>query len=78
MGRRHAALPRADNYSFSISGLNVLALTGAKIAAAGEVYHLSKPEDFAGNYSGVAAGAALVAAMDRRNGEPHRGGDPRP
>jgi hypothetical protein len=51
---------QGGDYPFSVSGLTVLALGGARIAATGEVYHLSKPEDFAGNYSGVAAGAALV------------------
>jgi hypothetical protein len=51
---------QGSDYPFSVSGLNVLAVGGTKIAATGEVYHLSKPEDFAGNYSGVAAGAALV------------------
>ena len=51
---------QGSDYAFSVSGLNVLAVGGAKIAAAGEVYHLSNPEDFAGNYSGVAAGATLV------------------
>ncbi|HVO47186.1 MAG TPA: hypothetical protein VMT29_12705 [Steroidobacteraceae bacterium] len=51
---------RGGDYPFSVSGLDVLDVGGTKIVATGEVYHLSKPEDFAGSYGGVAAGATLV------------------
>ena len=48
------------DYPFTISGLTVLDVGGGKIDATGEVYNLRKVEDFAGSYSGVDAGAALV------------------
>ena len=48
------------DYPFTIKGLTLLDVGGEKIDATGEVYNLSKAEDFAGNYSGVDAGAAFV------------------
>jgi hypothetical protein len=48
------------DYPFAIKALEFLDFGGADIEATGEVYNLSKVEDFAGSYSGVAAGATLV------------------
>ncbi len=48
------------DYAFSIKGVSLFDLGGKKIDATGDVYNLSKVEDFAGNYNGVSAGAALV------------------
>jgi hypothetical protein len=61
------------DYSFSVHGLTVLDVGAEKISATGEVYDLSKVQDFSGNYSGVAAGAALVyggstGVMENNNG----------
>jgi len=48
------------NHPFTIQGLSILNVGGKKIEATGEVYNLGKLEDFAGKYSGLSAGAALV------------------
>ena len=61
------------DYPFSISGLTLLDVGGERIDATGEVYNLSKPEDFAGNYSGVAAGAALIYGASSGVMENHSG-----
>jgi len=51
---------KGADYPFAIKALNFLDVGGANIEATGEVYNLSKVEDFAGSYSGVGAGATLV------------------
>jgi hypothetical protein len=51
---------KGADYPFAIKALNFLDVGGANIEATGEVYNLSKVEDFAGRYIGVGAGAALV------------------
>jgi hypothetical protein len=48
-------------YKFKISGVSVADVGAASITAEGEVYHLSKPADLAGNYSTVTAGATIGA-----------------
>src|ERR1700691_3321817 len=60
-------------YKFKISGVSVADVGGASITAEGEVYHLSKPQDLAGNYSTVTAGATIgpgrsVAYLKNDNG----------
>jgi hypothetical protein len=61
------------DYPFSMSGANVLAIGGQEINVSGNVYHLKAIDDFAGNYSGVAAGAALVEGGNTGVMENHRG-----
>src|SRR6202167_5414740 len=48
-------------YKFKISGVSVADVGAASITAEGEVYHLSKPSDLAGNYATVTAGATIGA-----------------
>jgi hypothetical protein len=48
------------DFPFSVQGLTVLDVGAQKINATGEVYALANVNDFAGNFNGVAAGAALV------------------
>jgi len=60
-------------YKFKISGVSVADVGGASITAEGEVYHLSKPEDLAGNYTTYTAGATVgaggsVAYLKNANG----------
>jgi hypothetical protein len=43
-----------------VKGLSVVRVGASKISASGEVYNLKALSDFAGNYSAVAAGAALA------------------
>ena len=57
----------------TFKGLSVAALGGESIRASGDVYHLTKLEDFAGNYTAASAGATVagggsVAAMENQNG----------
>jgi hypothetical protein len=51
---------RGRDYPFSVNGLTLINVGAEKVEATAEVYNLSKLEDFAGKYSGLAAGAALV------------------
>ena len=64
---------RGRDYPFSVNGLTLINVGAEKVEATAEVYNLSKLEDFAGSYSGVAAGAALVygastGVMENSNG----------
>jgi len=45
---------------FSISGVSIVDAGVADISAKGNVYHLTKVEDFAGNYVAVTAGATVA------------------
>ena len=56
-----------------VKGLSLVRVGASKLSANGEVYNLKELSDFAGNYSAVAAGAALagggsVAAMRNDHG----------
>jgi hypothetical protein len=56
-----------------VKGLSLGSVGAGSITASGEVYHLNKVADFSGNYTAVAAGAALagggeVAAMRNAKG----------
>ena len=60
-------------YPFSVNGLSVIDVGISKVSAAGKVYNLKKVEDFSGNYTAAAAGAAGGAgkgavAMKNQNG----------
>jgi hypothetical protein len=48
------------DHKFSLSGVSVVDVGGAKITATGDVMHLSKLDDFAGTY--VAWGAGITIA----------------
>ena len=56
-----------------VKGLSVVRVGASKISASGEVYNLKELSEFAGNYSAVAAGAAVaggggVSAMRNDHG----------
>lgn len=57
----HGVLTLIDGaeYDFRISGLDVVAVGVSQATAVGNVYHLSKPQDFEGKYVAVSAGAVL-------------------
>jgi hypothetical protein len=64
---------KGHKHAFSVDGLSVGAVGASKATASGHVYHLSKLEDFNGNYTAVAAGATVaggggVIAMQNQNG----------
>jgi hypothetical protein len=57
----------------TFKGLSLAAVGGESIRASGDVYHLAKLEDFAGNYTAASAGVTVagggsVAAMENQNG----------
>ena len=60
-------------YHFSVSGLSVVDLGVASVTATGEVYNLTKLEDFEGNYVAGEAGAVVggggsVVHMENQSG----------
>jgi hypothetical protein len=60
-------------HKFTLSGLSVVDLGISKVTAKGNVYHLTKLEDFAGNYvsaeaAGALGGGAGAVAMKNQNG----------
>jgi len=64
---------RLKQHPFSVDGLSVADVGVSAIDANGNVYHLSKLEDFEGNYTAASAGAAVgggagVATMKNANG----------
>ena len=64
---------QGKEYPFSVNGLSVVDVGISKVSATGNVYHLKKVADFAGNYTAAAAGAAVGAgkgavAMKNQNG----------
>ena len=64
---------KGKRYSFSVDGLSVGDVGVSSVTATGNVYHLKKLEDFAGQYTAVSAGAAAgggggVASMRNANG----------
>ena len=48
-------------YNFDITGLSLIDVGITTISAEGDVYHLTKVEDFAGTYTAAEAGFALAA-----------------
>ena len=52
---------KGKKYPFSVDGLGVGTVGGAKVTASGDVYNLKKPEDFNGTYSAGTAGATFGA-----------------
>jgi hypothetical protein len=64
---------KGKTYDVTIDGLTVGAVGISSIAASGKVYKLAKIEDFDGNYTAVAAGAAIggggsALTMENQNG----------
>ncbi len=57
----------------TFKGLSVAAVGGDSIRASGNVYHLTKLEDFEGNYTAASAGATVagggsLSAMENQKG----------
>ncbi len=48
-----------NNYNIWLSGISAVDVGAAKIAATGEVFNLTKLEDFEGRYAAVTAGATI-------------------
>src|SRR5689334_19906702 len=46
-------------HEITVSGLDVGSVGISNVSATGKVYHLTKLEDFAGNYAAVGAGATV-------------------
>src|SRR5262249_3261405 len=64
---------KGKNYPFKIDGVSVGDIGATKAEATGRVYHLTKLEDFNGNYTAAAAGARVggggsVATMQNQSG----------
>lgn len=51
---------QGQKYAFSVNGLSVADLGISTVTAAGEVFNLSKVEDFSGNYAAGEAGIAIA------------------
>lgn len=63
---------KGKDYPISVDGLSVGDVGISKVEASGKVYNLKSLEDFDGNYTAVAAGAAVagggsVSAMRNQN-----------
>ena len=64
---------QGKDHSFTVNGLSVVDVGVSKVSTTGNVYHLKKLSDFAGNYAAAEAVAALGAgksavAMRNQNG----------
>jgi hypothetical protein len=64
---------KGKQYPFTIDGVSVGSLGAAKASASGDVYHLSKLEDFNGTYTATTAGATVggggsATIMQNQNG----------
>jgi hypothetical protein len=64
---------RGKSYPIKVEGLSVGEVGATSVSASGDVYHLSKLEDFPGTYVAASAGAAAggggsVAEMKNENG----------
>jgi hypothetical protein len=64
---------QGKEYPFSISGLSAGDIGAASASASGDVYGLTKLEDFNGTYTSVSAGASVAgggaaATMRNQNG----------
>jgi hypothetical protein len=64
---------KGKKHKFKVDGLSAGEVGARTITASGEVYHLTKLEDFNGNYaaagaSGTVAGGGGVAIMKNQNG----------
>ena len=64
---------KGKSYPLKVEGLSVGDVGVSNVTATGDVYHLKKLEDFAGNYTAASTGAAVgggggVASMQNQNG----------
>jgi len=64
---------QGQDHAFTVNGLSVVDVGVSKVSTTGNVYHLKKLSDFAGNYAAAEAGAALgtgksAVAMRNQNG----------
>jgi len=64
---------QGQEYKFKIKGLSVIDIGISSISAQGEVYHLSKIEDFPGTFAAAEAGVAVgggagAQTMKNQNG----------
>jgi hypothetical protein len=64
---------KGKSYPFSVDGLSVGDVGVSSITATGNVYHLKKVDDFTGQYTAAAAGAAVggggaIGTMKNANG----------
>ena len=64
---------KGRTYPFTVDGLSVGDVGVSSIEGAGEVYNLTRPEDFAGNYVAAGTGATLagggsVAVLENQQG----------
>jgi len=64
---------KGESYPFRFSRVSVADLGVKRIWGTGEVYHLSRLEDFAGDYDAVSLRATIAGGLD---GEPIRRRDP--
>ena len=63
---------QGKEYPFTVTGFSVGDIGGAKVRAKGEVHNLQRPEDFAGVFMAVVAGATVgggagAAALKNQN-----------
>jgi hypothetical protein len=61
------------SYPFTVNGLSIATVGASSVQASGNVYHLSKIEDFPGNYTAATAGITIAgggggAVMQNQNG----------
>ena len=64
---------QGKEYPFTVKGLSIVDIGVAKVTTAGDVFRLTKVEDFAGTYAAAGAGAAAgggagVVALTNQNG----------
>ena len=64
---------QGKDYPCSVSGLSIVNVGASSIKGSGNVYHLTKAEDFPGNFTAITAGAtvaggASVSSMTNQNG----------
>ena len=64
---------KGQDVPVKVKGVSLVRVGASKVSATGEVYNLKELSEFAGNYSAVAAGAALagggsVSAMQNEHG----------
>jgi hypothetical protein len=52
---------KGQRYQFKLSGVSIVDVGAARIAASGVVYHLKNLSDFDGNYSAVTAGITVAS-----------------
>jgi hypothetical protein len=64
---------KGKKYPFSMDGLSIVDVGAASVEGSGEVYNLTNPQQFAGNYAAAGAGVTIagggsVVALQNQNG----------